>query len=91
MHNRKTWPCLIGQCTIESTWRCFDWVMHNRSTWRCLLWLFKANHVIQDHEELCDALFGLLKIGIALASSISSWGAQSTYKERNTLFAVDPR
>ena len=54
MHNRKTWPCLIGQCTIESTWR-------------CLLWLFKANHVIQDHEELCDALFGLLKIGIALA------------------------
>ena len=31
MHNRKTWRCLIGQCTIESTWRCFDWVMHNRS------------------------------------------------------------
>ena len=31
MHNRKTWRCLIGQCTIESTLRCFDWVMHNRS------------------------------------------------------------
>ena len=41
---------MIGQCTIESTWR-------------CLLWLFKANHVVQDQEEFCDALFGLLKTG----------------------------
>ena len=21
---------LIGQCTMESTWRCSDWAMHNR-------------------------------------------------------------
>ena len=26
----STWRCLIGQCTIESTGRCFDWAMHNR-------------------------------------------------------------
>ena len=105
MHNGKTWPCLIGQWTIESTWRCFDWVMHNRShvalftlvknqgpvaqsmvgpnrwlrvvkTYRFpwYLSLVRANHassnpgqVVKDHGELCDALFGLLKIDIALA------------------------
>ena len=66
----------------------FDWTMHNRK--HCLYWLLEANPVVQNHGEHCNALFGLLKIDVALASSISAWGAQSTYKERYTLFALDP-
>ena len=57
MHNRITWRCFIGQCTIESTWRCFDWVMHNRSHVALFTLVISSKHVIQDHEEHCDALF----------------------------------
>ena len=69
---------MIGQCTIEGTWR-------------CLHWLLKAIYVINNHAEHCDALFGLLKIEVALAQSISSWGAQNTYAfhGRSTLKDVE--
>ena len=52
--------------------------------------VIKANYIIQNHAENCDKLFGLLKIDVALARSICSWGAQNTYKERHTLSTVDP-
>ena len=86
----NTWRCLIGQCTRESTWRCFDWAMHNRRHVALFTLVIKRKLHSPKSREHCDALFALLKIDIALTKSISSWGAQNTYKERHTLLAVDP-
>ena len=51
---------------------CVLFLCYNTSegTWRCLHWLLKANHVVPNYGELCDAWFGLLKIDVAMAQSI---------------------